>query len=142
MKLKELENDYTEFIDYVFSFYGPNGLYPLGVNKGEIKSACLSYMLLLENGKHEGIKWGGGDTVDRERVRELIEEPTKGLAIYTAVIEFYDCDTLTKYNNIYFDEINTLLKNAYNWKGFKSCKVYINNDEGDLLFKEINKIYT
>ena len=75
--------NFQEFIDYVFSFYGEGGLYPLNVTKEQIALATLKY---LDNcafydqqdkpwtSDHKVMKWGDGDSLDRERVRdELID---------------------------------------------------------------------
>lgn len=75
--------NFQEFIDYVFSFYGEGGLYPLNVTKEQIALATLKY---LDNcafydqqdkpwtSDYKVMKWGDGDSLDRERVRdELID---------------------------------------------------------------------
>ncbi len=67
----------------MFSFYGEGGLYPLNVTKEQIALATLKY---LDNcafydqqdkpwtSDHKVMKWGDGDSLDRERVRdELID---------------------------------------------------------------------
>ena len=36
--------NFQEFIDYVFSFYGEGGLYPLNVTKEQIALATLKYL--------------------------------------------------------------------------------------------------
>ena len=141
MTIKELENNYTEFIDYVYSFYGPNGLYPLGVTKGDIKSACLSYILTIENNK-DGLTWGGGDSIDRERVRDIIESPSRGLANYTVSVEFYNHKTATMYKGLYHDELKPLLKRVRNWESFKQAIVFINEGENKAyeMMREIKEI--
>ena len=76
-------SNFQEFIDYVFSFYGEGGLYPLNVTHEQIALATLKY---LDNcafydqqdkpwtSDHKVMKWGDGDSLDRERVRdELID---------------------------------------------------------------------
>ena len=80
---KILMSNFQEFIDYVFSFYGEGGLYPLNVTKEQIALATLKY---LDNcafydqqdkpwtSDYKVMKWGDGDSLDRERVRdELID---------------------------------------------------------------------
>ena len=69
---KILMTNFQEFIDYVFSFYGEGGLYPLNVTKEQIALATLKY---LDNcAVDDGQDWGDGDSLDRERVRdELID---------------------------------------------------------------------
>ena len=68
------------FIDYVYSFYGcPNdNLYPLIkdnrlVTKGEIYSAFKVYKARLETASAGSFyTWGDGDSLDRERVRDIL----------------------------------------------------------------------
>ena len=68
------------FIDYVYSFYGcPNdNLYPLIkdnrlVTKGEIYSALQVYKARLETASAGSFyTWGDGDSLDRERVRDIL----------------------------------------------------------------------
>ena len=68
------------FIDYVYSFYGcPNdNLYPLIkdnrlVTKGEIYSAFKVYKARLETASAGSFyTWGDGDSLDRERVSDIL----------------------------------------------------------------------
>ena len=68
------------FIDYIYSFYGcPNdNLYPLIkdnrlVTKGEIYSAFKVYKARLETASAGSFyTWGDGDSLDRERVRDIL----------------------------------------------------------------------
>ena len=76
------ERDGKEFIDYVDSFYGTNDpLYPLmsaetkqPLNKFDIKRATQTYIERIEKGDLEYVHytWGGGDSLDRERVRDIL----------------------------------------------------------------------
>ncbi len=64
-----------EFIDYVLSFYGVDGLYDISATRDEV---------LLATGIRMGMAtWIGvpfeGDTIDREAVRDIILE-RRGLA--------------------------------------------------------------
>lgn len=56
-----------EFVEYVYGFYGPKGMYSnffkTNVTKKEIKAATL---LRIKSGQFEG------DTFDREAVRDII----------------------------------------------------------------------
>ena len=67
-----------EFIDYVWSFYNPQSdLYPIkGLTKLDIFHAFETYVERFEKGDLEYVhySWGGGDTLDRERVRDIILE--------------------------------------------------------------------
>lgn len=55
---------YAPFIKYVFNFYRPGWLYPYSFTLDEILQSLNVY---LSTGK-----WAGGDTVDRECIRDLI----------------------------------------------------------------------
>ena len=69
-----------QFIDYVFSFYGcpDDVLYPLVkdnrmVTKGEIYQACKVYNdRLMKASAGSFYTWGDGDSLDRERVRDIL----------------------------------------------------------------------
>ena len=67
-------SNFKEFLDYVESFYlpsHPDVLYPINnLTREEIALATLNYLDLCEEGTH--VTWGNGDSLDRERVRELI----------------------------------------------------------------------
>lgn len=65
-------SELKEFRDYVHSFYGKDGIYDLGCSIEDIQNAIFAYM-----GKIQFIEWldyGDGDSVDRERVRVILEE--------------------------------------------------------------------
>ena len=68
----------TEFVDYVWSFYSPKSdLYPIkGLTRLDIFSAFETYIERIEKGDLEYVhySWGGGDSLDRERVRDIILE--------------------------------------------------------------------
>tara|TARA_R110002153_G_scaffold27498_14_gene85427 strand:+ start:729 stop:974 length:246 start_codon:yes stop_codon:yes gene_type:complete len=62
----------NEFRDYVHMFYGKDGVYDLGCSIPDIQSAIMEYMtrlVIVEN----GMTWGDGDSLDRERVRTILE---------------------------------------------------------------------
>ena len=67
-----------EFIDYVWSFYNPQSdLYRIkGLTKLDIFHAFETYVERFEKGDIEYVhySWGGGDSLDRERVRDIILE--------------------------------------------------------------------
>jgi len=69
--LKHGDFDYESFVDYIHSFYGKDGIYASdfgsGASDAEIKSAVDSY---LADVKPEN--FGGGDSLDRERVRDIM----------------------------------------------------------------------
>ena len=62
----------SNFISYVDSFYNVNsGLWPIkGLTLKMIINAVDKYMDSCD----ENITWGGGDSLDRERVRDIILE--------------------------------------------------------------------
>ena len=71
----------TEFTDYVFSFYGDKkeALYPLfnvethkQVDKKDILSATHDYLEMINERNDGYFTWGDGDSLDRERVRDIL----------------------------------------------------------------------
>ena len=74
LSIKELKN----FVEYVWSFYAPDSdLYPIkGLTKGHIYDAFFTYKRRIEKGDLEYVhyNWGEGDSLDRERVRDIILE--------------------------------------------------------------------
>ena len=67
-----------EFVEYVWSFYSPKSdLYPIkGLTRLDIFDAFNVYVERIEKGDLEYVhySWGGGDSLDRERVRDIILE--------------------------------------------------------------------
>jgi hypothetical protein len=64
----EESTDWTDdkrFVDYVYSFYGPGGVYDMGVSKDDIMAATEIHK------KQSDIPFDG-DTVDRESVRDIL----------------------------------------------------------------------
>ena len=75
----ELNDMFTQFVDYVDSFYGVNDpLYPLvdcagqSLTKMDIYGATHIYFGQCADEKLEHITWGDGDSLDRERVRDIL----------------------------------------------------------------------
>jgi hypothetical protein len=62
---KELIND---FIDYVMSFYGTDGLYPMGANRTIVRKATNDVIRIA---KIKGQSFCG-DSIDREQVRDMM----------------------------------------------------------------------
>ena len=66
-------HNFKEFLDYCESFYlpsHPDVLYPIdGLTRGELAIATLNLLDLFEVGT---VSWGGGDSLDRERVRDFV----------------------------------------------------------------------
>ena len=71
-------NSLDEFVDYVWSFYGnEDPLYPIkGLEKEHILDAFYIYedRILKGDLEYAHYSWGGGDSLDRERVRDIILE--------------------------------------------------------------------
>ena len=69
-----------EFVDYVWSFYGEHSdtIYPIkGLSKSDIFDAFNVYkhrLLKAANVPNNNYTWGYGDSLDRERVRDIILE--------------------------------------------------------------------
>jgi hypothetical protein len=61
-----------DFRDYVHSFYGKDAIYDLGCGIPDIETAIVRYAYRCM--ADEGITWGGGDSIDRERVRCILED--------------------------------------------------------------------
>ena len=74
----ELNDMLTEFVDYVDSFYGVNDpLYPLvkdgqPLSKVDILGATEKYLAQCGDDNNELCTWGDGDSLDRERVRDIL----------------------------------------------------------------------
>ena len=71
-------NSLEEFADYVWSFYSPNSeLYPIkGLTIEDVFHAIEIYKDRILKGDLEYVhySWGEGDSLDRERVRDIILE--------------------------------------------------------------------
>ena len=77
----KLNDMLTEFVDYVYSFYGDKkeALYPLfnvdtdkQVDKIDILGAVYDYLHEITRRNDEHFTWGDGDSLDRERVRDFL----------------------------------------------------------------------
>ena len=72
----------TEFIDYVDSFYGTNDpIYPMmcqenkqPLTKFDIERATQNYLVMCQDETNKFCTWGDGDSLDRERVRDILLE--------------------------------------------------------------------
>ena len=74
-----------EFVNYVDSFYGQDDpLYPMmsretkqPLTKFDIQRAAENYLVMCLDEANKFCTWGDGDSLDRERVRDiLLEEVT------------------------------------------------------------------
>ena len=60
-----------EFIGYVYDFYGKGGIYDMGATVNQITTATIDYLsICLSKGEYKFC----GDTLDRERVRDIMIE--------------------------------------------------------------------
>ena len=72
--------DIQDFVDYVDSFYGQNDpLYPMmsqetkqPLTKFDILRATENYLSMCSDESNELCTWGDGDSLDRERVRDIL----------------------------------------------------------------------
>ena len=58
-----------EFVSYVYDFYGKGGIYDMGATVSEIQTATIDY---IAESKHYGDGKFYGDSLDRERVRDIM----------------------------------------------------------------------
>jgi len=82
--MKITENSQSQFINYVLDFYGKSGLYPLAdpiinnkfVERDDVLKALKKYKSVLETAKllRTNYTWGDGDSLDRERVRDILTQ--------------------------------------------------------------------
>ena len=76
----ELNDMLTNFVEYVDSFYGVNDpLYPLvkegkPLSKVDILGATENYLSRCSDESNKFCEWGDGDSLDRERVRDILLE--------------------------------------------------------------------
>ena len=86
--MKIYENSQSQIINYVLDFYGKGGIYPLAdpiinnkfVERDDVLKAFKKYktilnasILLQKELKIENrYTWGDGDSLDRERVRDIL----------------------------------------------------------------------
>jgi len=71
-KVEVIVSEVVDFSAYVKSFYGnvPNAIYPIGATPKMIIAATSKYI----NSLNDKVTWGGGDSLDRERVRDILIE--------------------------------------------------------------------
>ena len=76
----QLNDMLTDFVDYVDSFYGLNDpIWPmftkdkgLPLSKRDIYAATADYLSKCSDDSEELCTWGDGDSLDRERVRDIL----------------------------------------------------------------------
>ena len=77
-----LNDMFTDFVNYVDSFYGQNDpLYPMmsqetkqPLTKYDIYRATENYFNRITELDDDRYTWGDGDSIDRERVRDILLE--------------------------------------------------------------------
>ena len=69
---KTIVDTLCDFIAYVDSFYNEkDGVYPIkGLTNAMVIKGVQTYITQI--GESESLEWGDGDSVDRERVRDII----------------------------------------------------------------------
>ena len=72
-------NSLSEFVDYVWSFYGANdALYPIrGLTKNQVMEASWLYLQMCCYPSIPEYEWGDGDSLDREHVRDILLQSPK-----------------------------------------------------------------
>ena len=78
----ELNDMLTNFVKYVDSFYGQDDpLYPMmcretkqPLSKHDILCATENYLSMCSDESNKLCTWGDGDSLDRERVRDILLE--------------------------------------------------------------------
>ena len=68
----EIVSEICDFVSYVDLFYNAkSGIYPIkGMTNRMVLNATKKYIASL----NDEMTWGGGDSLDRERVRDIILE--------------------------------------------------------------------
>ena len=76
-----MNTSFNDFINYCLSFYGVGGLYDQGRTKEQIAyattlylDACAYYEGLEDKDQYHVMTWGNGDSLDRERVRDIMND--------------------------------------------------------------------
>jgi hypothetical protein len=64
----QTDQQLDEFVDYVFSFYGEGGIYPMGANRTVVRNATND---IIKIARIKGEEFCG-DSIDRELVRDLL----------------------------------------------------------------------
>jgi len=77
MNNKQMVSEICDFVAYVDSFYNENtGVYPImGMTTEMITIAIKTYI----EGLDDSHTWGGGDSLDRERVRDIMLDQNSNL---------------------------------------------------------------
>lgn len=73
-----MNTSFTDFINYCLSFYGPGGLYDQNRSKEQVAYATMLYLDAIAHYDSEVFTWGDGDSLDRERVRDIMNNVYDG----------------------------------------------------------------
>ena len=69
---KEMDKELREFKKYTKAFYGMDSeLYPMNATDAEIDRVCEVYRISCDS-EYTAVQWGDGDSLDRERVRDIL----------------------------------------------------------------------
>jgi len=69
-----MEKEFKQFKKYVKTFYSSstdNRMYPMNASDEVIDKVCEVYHITCSS-DHTAISWDGGESVDRERVRDIL----------------------------------------------------------------------
>jgi len=69
-----MNSSFNDFIEYVLSFYGKGGLYDQGRSREQIAYATCIYLDAIAHYDSKVFTWGDGDSLDRERVRDIMNQ--------------------------------------------------------------------
>lgn len=69
-----MNSSFNDFIEYVKSFYGYGGLYDQGRTREQIAYATCIYLDAIAHYDSDVYSWGDGDSLDRERVRDILTD--------------------------------------------------------------------
>ena len=67
--------NFNEFINYCLDFYGKGGIYDQNRTKEQVAYATTVYLdacAYYEENNMPNMTWGNGDSLDRERVRDIM----------------------------------------------------------------------
>ena len=67
-----MNSSFNDFIEYCKSFYGYGGLYDQGRSREQIAYATCIYLDAIAHYDSDVYSWGDGDSLDRERVRDIL----------------------------------------------------------------------
>ena len=69
-----MNSSFNDFINYCLSFYGHDGIYPQNRSREQIAYATCIYLDAIAHYDSDTYSWGDGDSLDRERVRDIMNQ--------------------------------------------------------------------